>query len=103
MATKTKNRPQFEGIPGSELLKPVHDLKASQRMRVAAKLMAAFKGGDEFDFDDFDVVVDYMEFLEDNGFVLDIEAWNRFFDENGMDGMITLIAAYAGEAIGAKQ
>lgn len=103
MASKKEDRVQFEEIPGNELLKPVSELKASQRMRVASKLMAALKDGGEFDFDDFDVIVDYMEFLEDNGYVVDEDGWNEFFEENGMEGVVALIASYAGEAIGAKQ
>lgn len=93
----------FEETPGHELLKPLTKLRASQRMRLGVKLMQMVGDIKNFDIDDLDRFVDFMAYLEDGGFVVDPEGWIQFFEENGLNAMIALIAAYAGEAIGAKQ
>ena len=93
----------FEETPGHELLKPLTELRASERMRLGVKLMKMVGDIDDFDIDDLDRFVDFMAYLEDGGFVVDPEGWIQFFEENGLNAVITLVAAYAGEAIGAKQ
>lgn len=101
--TSKKTVQAFEDIPGHELLKPLTGLKASQRMRLGVKLMKMVGDAENFSIDDFEGVADFMAYLEDNDFIVDPEGWIDFFDEAGMEGVVALITAYAGEAIGAKQ
>ena len=103
MTDSSTERASFEELDGHELLKPVHKLRASERMRLATRLMGLIREGEDFNLADMDHIADFMEFLEDKGYITDLDGWAKFFDENGMEGAVTLITAYAGEAIGAKQ
>lgn len=48
------------------------------------------------------VLADVMEALEGGGFIKDLGAWDKFYDDSDMEGIVSLVMAYAGEAAGAK-
>lgn len=92
----------FSEMEGSEMFKPISSLRASQRLRLAAKVMPLAETGDDFTADDIAYFADLMDYLEDGDFITDLEAWGKFFDEKGLQGAMKLAMTYAGEAIGVR-
>jgi hypothetical protein len=92
----------FSEMEGSELFKPISSLRASQRLRLAAKVMPLAETGDDFTAEDIAYFADLMDYLEDGGFVTDLEGWGKFFDEKGLQEAMKLAMTYAGEAIGVR-
>ena len=92
MATKKADKlPPFSSLPGHELLAPLHSLRPSKRMRLNTD-----------DVNLLAVLADVMEALEEGGFITDLGAWDKFYDDSNMEDVINLVMAYAGEAAGAK-
>lgn len=102
MASTKNEVPDFETLEGHEIFKPVDTLRPSQRLRLTAKVLPMVDDSDEFTDENMAVLADMTEFLEDNGYIADLDAWTRFFSTRGIEGAITLVTAYAGEATGAK-
>ena len=100
--TTTEQELAFSEMEGSELFKPISSLRASQRLRLAAKIMPVTETGDDFTAADIGYLADLMDYLEDGGFIADLDAWGKFFDEKGLQGAMQLAMAYAGEAIGVR-
>jgi hypothetical protein len=48
------------------------------------------------------VLADVMEALEADGFIVDLDAWDQFYEESDLEDVVNLVMAYAGEAAGAK-
>nr|DAN77001.1 MAG TPA: hypothetical protein [Caudoviricetes sp.] len=48
------------------------------------------------------LMADVMEVLEGGGYIRDDEAWDRFYDDAGLEDVVNLVMAYSGEAAGAK-
>jgi hypothetical protein len=103
MASTKNEVPEFDTLEGYEIFKPVDTLRPSQRLRLTAKVLPMVDDSDEFTDENMTVLADMTEFLEDNGYIADLDAWTRFFSTHGIEGAITLATAYAGEATGAKQ
>lgn len=102
MATKKADElPEFASLDGHELLVPPRALRPSKRMRLTS-VLEPFMGGDTGDVNLLAVLADVMEALEDGGFVKDLDAWDKFYDDSDMEDIINLVMAYAGEAAGAK-
>lgn len=95
--------PEFSELEGHELFKPVGALRPSQRLRLTAKVLPMVDGSDDLSDENIDALAGLAEFLEEHGYVIDLDGWTKFFNEKGLEGAITLATAYAGEAIGAKQ
>ncbi len=103
MASTKNDVPEFESLEGHEIFKPVDTLRPSQRLRLTAKVLPMVDDSDEFTDANMAVLADITEFLEDNGYIADLDAWTSFFSTHGIESVITLATAYAGEATGAKQ
>ena len=103
MASTKNEVPDFETLEGHEIFKPVDTLRPSQRLRLTAKVLPMVDDSEEFTGENMTVLADMTEFLEDAGYIADLDAWTRFFGNHGIEGAITLATAYAGEATGAKQ
>ena len=102
MATKKADKlPPFSSLPGHELLAPPHSLRPSKRMRLTS-VLEPFMGDNTDGVNLLAVLADVMEALEDGGFVKDLDAWDKFYDDSDMEDIINLVMAYAGEAAGAK-
>lgn len=103
MASTRKDLPEFSELDGHELFKPVGALRPSQRLRLTAKVLPMVDNSDDLSDESVDALAGLTEFLEERGYITDLDGWSKFFNENGLEGAITLATAYAGEAIGAKQ
>lgn len=102
MATKKADKlPPFSSLPGHELLAPPHSLRPSKRMRLTA-VLEPFMGDNTDDVNLLAVLADVMEALEEGGFITDLGAWDKFYDESDLENIVNLVMAYAGEAAGAK-
>ena len=102
MATKKADKlPPFSSLPGHELLAPPHSLRPSKRMRLTS-VLEPFMSDNADDVNLLAVLADVMEALEDGGFIEDLDAWDKFYDDSDMEGIVSLVMAYAGEAAGAK-
>lgn len=102
MATKKVDKlPPFSSLPGHELLAPLHSLRPSKRMRLTS-VLEPFMGDSTDDVNLLAVLADVMEALEEGGFIKDLDAWDKFYDDSDMEGIVSLVMAYAGEAAGAK-
>ena len=102
MATKKADTlPQFSSLPGHELLAPPHSLRPSKRMRLTS-VLEPFIGDSADDVNLLAVLADVMEALEEGGFINDLDAWDKFYDDSSMEDIVDLVMAYAGEAAGAK-
>ena len=98
---KTDKLPPFSSLPGHELLAPPHSLRPSKRMRLTS-VLEPFMGDSMDDINLLAVLADVMEALENNGFINDLGAWDKFYDNSSMEDIINLVMAYSGEAAGAK-
>lgn len=92
----------FENMEGSELFRPVATLRASQRVRLAARAMA-LASDDDWGEVQFEALADLLDFLEDGDYILDPVKWSAFYEEKGLGDVLKLAVTYAGEAAGAKQ
>ena len=102
MATKKADTlPQFSSLPGHELLAPPHSLRPSKRMRLTS-VLEPFIGDSADGVNLLAVLADVMEALEEDGFINDLDAWDKFYDDSSMEDIVDLVMAYAGEAAGAK-
>lgn len=102
MATQKADKlPQFSSLPGHELLAPPHSLRPSKRMRLTS-VLEPFIGDSADDVNLLAVLADVMEALEEGGFINDLDAWDKFYDDSSMEDIVDLVMAYAGEAAGAK-
>nr|DAO55339.1 MAG TPA: hypothetical protein [Caudoviricetes sp.] len=102
MATKKADKlPAFSTLKGHELLVAPHALRPSKRMRLTS-VLEPFMGDNTDDVNLLAVLADVMEALEDGGFIKDLDAWDKFYDDSDMEDIISLVMAYAGEAAGAK-
>lgn len=102
MATKKADKlPPFSSLPGHDLLAPPHSLRPSKRMRLTS-VLEPFMGDNTDGVNLLAVLADVMEALEDGGFINDLDAWDKFYDDSNMEDIINLVMAYAGEAAGAK-
>ena len=104
MAEKKKTvekLPEFSTLPGRELLIAPHELRPSKRMRLTSVLEPLMDDGAET-ANLMVVFADIMQALEDGGYITDLDAWDRFYDEAGFEALVNLVMAYAGEAAGAK-
>lgn len=98
---KTDKLPPFSSLPGHELLAPPHSLRPSKRMRLTS-VLEPFMGDSTDDMNLLYVLADVMEALENGGFINDLDAWDKFYDNSSMEDVINLVMAYSGEAAGAK-
>lgn len=98
---KTEKLPEFSTLKGHELLIPPHALRPSKRMRLTS-VLEPIMGDDSSSASLLVVLADVMEALEDGGFVTDIDAWARLYEESDLEDIVNLVMAYAGEATGAK-
>ena len=102
MATKKADKlPEFTSLDGHELLVSPHALRPSKRMRLTS-VLEPFMGDDTESVNLLAVLADVMEALEEGGFIKDLDAWGKFYDDSNMEDIINLVMAYAGEAAGAK-
>lgn len=102
MADKKADKlPEFSTLDGHEILVPPHALRPSARMRLTSVLEPLM--GDGADSTNLiSLMADVMEVLEGGGYIRDDEAWDRFYDEAGLEDVVNLVMAYSGEAAGAK-
>lgn len=102
MATKKVDKlPEFSSIEGHDLFVPPHTLRPSKRMRLTSVLEPIMGEGAE-SVNLLAVLADVMEALEAGGFIVDLDAWDRFYEESDLEDVVNLVMAYAGEAAGAK-
>lgn len=102
MADKKADKlPEFSTLDGHEILVPPHALRPSARMRLTSVLEPLM--GDGADSTNLiSLMADVMEVLEGGGYIRDDEAWDRFYDDAGLEDVVNLVMAYSGEAAGAK-
>lgn len=101
MATESKETTdKFSDLEGHELLVPPGALRPSKRLRLTAALEPIIDG--EADASELSVAGDLMTLLEDGGYVTDLDAWTALYEKVKIEGMMSLIIAYSGEAIGAQ-
>lgn len=102
MADKKADKlPEFSTLDGHEILVPPHALRPSARMRLASALEPLMGDGAE-STNLISLMADVMEVLEGGGYIRDDEAWDRFYDDAGLEDVVNLVMAYSGEAAGAK-
>jgi len=98
---KADKLPEFSTLDGHEILVPPHALRPSARMRLTSVLEPLM--GDGADSTNLiSLMADVMEVLEGGGYIRDDEAWDRFYDDAGLEDVVNLVMAYSGEAAGAK-
>lgn len=98
---KTDKLPPFSSLPGHELLAPPHSLRPSKRMRLTS-VLEPFMGDSTDDMNLLAALAGVMEALENGGFINDLDAWGKFYDNSSMEDIVNLVMAYSGEAAGAK-
>ena len=102
MATKKADKlPEFSSLKGHELFVSPHALRPSKRIRLTSSLEPIMGEGAE-SVNLLAVLADVMEVLEAGGFITDLEAWDKFYEESDLEDVVILVMAYAGEAAGAK-
>lgn len=102
MADKKADKlPEFSTLDGHEILVPPHALRPSARMRLTSALEPLMGDGTE-STNLISLMADVMEVLEGGGYIRDDEAWDRFYDDAGLEDVVNLVMAYSGEAAGAK-
>ena len=102
MADKKADKlPEFSTLDGHEILVPPHALRPSARMRLTSVLEPLMGDGSE-STNLISLMADVMEVLEGGGYIRDDEAWDRFYDDAGLEDVVNLVMAYSGEAAGAK-
>lgn len=102
MADKKADKlPEFSTLDGHEILVPPHALRPSVRMRLTSALEPLMGDGAE-STNLISLMADVMEVLEGGGYIRDDEAWDRFYDDAGLEDVVNLVMAYSGEAAGAK-
>lgn len=102
MADKKADKlPEFSTLDGHEILVPPHALRPSARMRLTSVLEPLMGDGTE-STNLISLMADVMEVLEGGGYIRDDEAWDRFYDDAGLEDVVNLVMAYSGEAAGAK-
>lgn len=102
MADKKADKlPEFSTLDGHEILVPPHALRPSARMRLTSVLEPLMGDGAE-SANLISLMADVMEVLEGGGYIRDDEAWDRFYDDAGLEDVVNLVMAYSGEAAGAK-
>ena len=102
MADKKDDKlPEFSTLDGHEILVPPHALRPSARMRLTSVLEPLMGDGAE-STNLISLMADVMEVLEGGGYIRDDEAWDRFYDDAGLEDVVNLVMAYSGEAAGAK-
>lgn len=102
MADKKADKlPEFSTLDGHEILVPPHALRPSARMRLTSALEPLMGDGTE-STNIISMMADVMEVLEGGGYIRDDEAWDRFYDDAGLEDVVNLVMAYSGEAAGAK-
>lgn len=102
MADKKADKlPEFSTLDGHEILVPPHALRPSARMRLTSALEPLMGDGAE-STNLISLMADVMEVLEGGGYIRDDEAWDRFYDDAGLEDVVNLVMAYSGEAAGAK-
>lgn len=102
MADKKADKlPEFSTLDGHEILVPPHALRPSARMRLTSVLEPLMGDGAE-STNLISLMADVMEVLEGGGYIRDDEAWDRFYDDAGLEDVVNLVMAYSGEAAGAK-
>jgi hypothetical protein len=98
---KDDKLPEFSTLDGHEILVPPHALRPSARMRLTSVLEPLMGDGAE-STNLISLMADVMEVLEGGGYIRDDEAWDRFYDDAGLEDVVNLVMAYSGEAAGAK-
>jgi hypothetical protein len=98
---KADKLPEFSTLDGHEILVPPHALRPSARMRLTSALEPLMGDGTE-STNLISLMADVMEVLEGGGYIRDDEAWDRFYDDAGLEDVVNLVMAYSGEAAGAK-
>lgn len=102
MADKKADKlPEFSTLDGHEILVPPHALRPSARMRLTSVLEPLMGDGAE-STNLISLMADVMEVIEGGGYIRDDEAWDRFYDDAGLEDVVNLVMAYSGEAAGAK-
>lgn len=102
MADKKADKlPEFSTLDGHEILVPPHALRPSARMRLTSVLEPLMGDGTE-STNLISLMADVMEVIEGGGYIRDDEAWDRFYDDAGLEDVVNLVMAYSGEAAGAK-
>ena len=102
MADKKADKlPEFSTLDGHEILVPPHALRPSARMRLTSVLEPLMGDGAE-STNLISLMADVMEVLEGGGYIRDDEAWDRFYEDAGLEDVVNLVMAYSGEAAGAK-
>lgn len=102
MADKKADKlPEFSTLDGHEILVPPHALRPSARMRLTSALEPLMGDGAE-STNLISLMADVMEVLEGGGYIRDDEAWDRFYDDAGLEDVVNLVMAYSGESAGAK-
>lgn len=98
---KTDKLPEFSTLDGHEILVPPHALRPSARMRLTS-VLEPLMGDGAASTNLISLMADVMEVLEGGGYIRDDEAWDRFYDDAGLEDVVNLVMAYSGEAAGAK-
>lgn len=86
--------PDFETIPGHDLLRDPHRMLPSEAMRVFA-----MAGGAQADDVDPAAYADLLAYVEEHC-VADLDGYQKFYAEHGLNTVMKLVTAWLGELAG---
>lgn len=84
----------YETVPGHELMRDPHRMLPSEAMRVFA-----MTGGSQADDIDPSAYADLLVYVEEHH-VADIDAYQKFYAEHGLNATMKLVTAWLGELAG---
>lgn len=85
--------PDFNTIPGHELLRDPHRMMPSEAMRVFA-----MAGGIQAD-DDPAAYADLLSYVEEH-YITSLDDYQKFYAEHGLNATMKLVTAWLGELAG---
>lgn len=86
--------PDFNTIPGHDLLRDPHRMLPSEAMRVFA-----MAGGAQADDADTTAYADLLAYVEEHC-VVDLDGYQKFYAEHGLNATMKLVTAWLGELAG---
>lgn len=86
--------PDFNTLPGHDLLRDPHRMLPSEAMRVFA-----MAGGAQADDADPAAYADLLAYVEEHC-VADLDAYQKFYAEHGLNATMKLVTAWLGELAG---
>lgn len=93
-ATTDVEIPDFNTLPGHELVRDPHRMLPSEAMRVFAMAGAA-----QTDDADPTAYADLLVYVEEHC-VVDLNAYQKFYAEHGLNAVMKLVTAWLGELAG---